>query len=266
MSRHALFALVLCLGAAGGAAWAQELSPDAVEQMQRIYMREQGKQLDQLATQIVAGGDTALADTNLKTFSSPSPGGGHLLVALSRTSPEIMDRWLFLVLEPRTFTVTTVFDFLSALGIEKLAWLDENRFVVLARTKSLAGPPGPLWYVNLVSGKAEALADLVWKVAVSPSGDDLVYERQENPDEPYGDRSIWPARLSTGERTQIRKVTHPTTQFGLVGPFEAEGTFCRFAVDTYGTDSFVPSRTEYCYDLMANRSFEVPPRVPVGTR
>ncbi len=195
------------------------------------------------------------ADRNYSARSFPSPSGNFLLTALSRTSPNPMDRWLLMVMSAKTMKMRAVFDFLDAFGIERVQWLDDNRFILLSQCQNLSGPPGRLYEFNLVRERAVLLDDFVWRFEIAENGDDIIYERSDDPTEPYGLRKLHHLKMSNRDRKFVYQVRHPAVQFGKLGPFEAGGSFIKFEINTYGDDSFEPKKEIYWFDLMAGRSF-----------
>ena len=235
---------------------ADEISGEVLHQYQKIYVRERAKELDKLLAQMSQSSGTHLADRNFTTMTVPSPKGDRVMLCLSRESPEAMDRWLFMIVEPKTMNVGMIFDFAKAFGIQRIKWLDDNRILVLLRCHNLSGPPGKLYHLNLKNGRADLLDDFVWRFEVAKSGDDVVYERSDDPREPYGLRNLFHLQISTRDRRRIQQVRHPKKQFGEIGPFVAEGSFFKFQIHSYGPDSFEPKIDKYCYDLLAGKSFK----------
>jgi len=251
-----VFGIAVLASSAAAVTLADQVTPEVLQQYQKIYVRERAKELDKLVAQMTQSSGVHLADRSFTTFAVPSPSGERSLLALSRVSPEPMDRWLLMVVEPAKLHIGMVFDFLEAFDLQRVTWLDEHRILVLARTHNLSGPPGKLFLVNVGTGRADLLDDFVWRFELAPSNDDIAYEQSEDPREPYGIRSLYHLQLSTRDRRRVEQVRHPSTQFGEIGPFETEGTFLQYEVNTYGADSFEPKRTRYWFDVMAGRSFE----------
>ncbi len=251
-----LLALGLAISLMTPFARCEEISGEVLHQYQKIYVRERAKELDKLLAQMSQSSGVHLADRNFNAITVPSPSGERLLLCLSRESAEPMDRWLFIIMEPKTMNVGMIFDFVKAFGIERIKWLDDNRLLVLARSHNLSGPPGKLFHLNLRSGRADLLDDFVWRFVMSKGGDDVVYERSDDPREPYGLRNLFHLRISSRDRRRMDQVRHPTKQFGELGPFEADDSFFKYQVNVYSSDSFEPKREKYCYDLMAGKSFK----------
>ena len=235
---------------------ADEISGEVLHQYQKIYVRERAKELDKLLAQMSQSSGTHLADRNFVSLTMSSPSGDKVLLCLSRESPQPMDSWLFIVLEPKTMKVSMIFDFIKAFGIQRIKWLDDNRILVLARSHNLSGPPGKLFHMNLRTGRADLLDDFVWRFKVANSGDDVVYERSDDPREPYGLRNLFYLQISTRDRRRMEQVRHPTKQFGEIGPFVAEGSFFKYQIHTYSPDSFEPKVEKLCFDLMTGKSFK----------
>ena len=237
---------------------AKEIKPEVMKQYQKIYVRQRTKELNKLLNQMSQSSGTHLADRNFTNHTVPSPSGKRFLLCLSRERPETMDRWLFIIVETKDLRIGMVFDFIKAFDMERIKWLNDHRILVLTRSQNLSGPPGKLFHLNLNNGRADLLDEFVWRFAIEKTGDDIIYERSDDPREQYGKRNLFHLRISTRDRKRISQVRHPMEQFGEIGPFTAEGSFFKYEVEHYGSDSFEPQLKPFCYDLMTGKSFEDP--------
>ena len=228
----------------------------ALAQYQKIFVKQQNKGIDKLLEQFNQDEGMYKADSSVSFANYLSPEKNHILVTISRTSRDMLDKWLLIVMNTRTFAVERVFDFLRATGIEKIQWLNEDRFILLSRRNNLAGPPGELFLVNARASEARKIDDYVWKYYLDFDTQEAVfYEKSLEEDKLYDKREIISCNLANLQKTKVFEVLHPVTQFGKLGPMESEGSFFGFEVQTYG-ETFEPDIAKWWFDTMTEKAFE----------
>jgi len=235
---------------------ATEVSPEALEQYQKIFVRTQQKQLEGLIAALHTPVGVHRAEKGMDQLRFLSPSGRYVLHAIARNVPQPMDRWLLLIFDNKTKTVRAIFDFLNAHTVERVTWLDDNRLLLLDRTQRLSDPPGRLFFFNLVKDEAVLLDKNVWRYAVVENGDSILFERNVEDGDFFAERALVHLQLGDTKRHLVHSVQHPMVQFGeITGPQE-ETSFLGFNIHEYSKERFEPKVVQWLYDPLARRAFK----------
>ncbi len=193
------------------------------------------------------------------------------LLAVGRARPEDTDRWsvalartekdpVYGELPDAGLAIDAVFDLPGALGIEGGAFNETGSIAaLLTRSRSRARAPGDLYRLVPGEGYARKVDDNVFRFALAPDGDSLVYERAVHPEQDFGERELKIFHASQDTVAVLRSFAYPKEQLGRLGPWGPGGVFLELTIDRYGDGIGPPNTTTFTLDPFNPTNF-----VPVG--
>lgn len=179
------------------------------------------------------------------------PRGDRWLLVLGRARPDDRDRWTVASIRSgpdpltgeapeRGIAIEGTFDLPGAQGIEAAEFNELGSVgMLLTRSASRARGPGDLY--RLIPGEQHArkIDEAVFRFALAPDGDAVVYERALDPTEPLGERELKIFHASNNEALAVRSFEFPREQIGQLGPWGPGGVYLELTLERYG-EGFKP--------------------------